>query len=146
MSFGLRKAAQTFQSFMDNILRRHHFCFAYLDILVFSQPLEEHEQHLRVLLTRLQRYGIIINQAKCVFRAPEVTFLVYNVSAEGSRLPEEQITCLQDCHPPKTASQLRRFLGILNFYRRFLPHAAATQAPLRDVFSGPNVKDSHPIA
>jgi cleavage and polyadenylation specificity factor subunit 1 len=55
------------------------------------------------------------------------------------------MTHLQDYHPPKTASELRRLLGMLNFYRRFLPHAAATQAPLHDVVSGPRVKGSHPI-
>jgi hypothetical protein len=52
----------------------------------------------------------------------------------------------QDCPPPKTARQLRRFLGMLNFYRRFLPQPAATQASLHDVLSGPRVKSSHPIA
>jgi hypothetical protein len=52
---------------------------------------------------------------------------------------------LQDCHLPKTVSQLRRFLDELNFYRRFLPHATATHAPLHDVLSGRRVKGSQPI-
>jgi hypothetical protein len=86
-------------------------------------------------LGRLQWYGIRINPAKCVFRAPEVTFLDYKVFAEGSRPLEERVTDLQDCHPPKTANQLRCFLGMLSFSRRFLPHAAATQAQLHDVLS-----------
>jgi cleavage and polyadenylation specificity factor subunit 1 len=146
MSFGLRKAAQIFQRFMDGVLRGFDFCFAYLDdILVFSRSLVEHEQHLRAFFTQLQRYGIIINPAKCVFRAPDVTFLGYKVSAEGSQPLEEPVTHLQDCHLPKTSSQLHRFLGMLNFYRRFLPHAAATHAPLHDALSGPRVKDSHAI-
>jgi hypothetical protein len=102
---------------MDGVLRKFDFCFAYLDdILVFSRLLEEHE-HLRALFTQLQRNGIIINLAKCIFRAPEVNFLGYKVSTEGSQPLEERVTHLQDCHPPKTASQLRRFLGMLNFYR-----------------------------
>jgi cytoskeleton-associated protein 5 len=110
MPFGLRNAAQTFQRFMDDILRGLDFCFAYLDdILVFCRSLEEHEQHLSGLFNQLQRYGIIINPAKCVFRAPEVTFLCYKVSAEGSQPLEERVTHLQDCTPPKTASQLRLF-------------------------------------
>jgi hypothetical protein len=70
VSFGLRNAAQTFR-FMDDTLRGLDFCFAYLDdILVFSQSLEEHEQHLSTLFSQLQRYRIINNLAKCVFRAP----------------------------------------------------------------------------
>jgi hypothetical protein len=146
MSFGLRNAAQAFQRFMDDILRGLDFCFAHLDdILVFSRSLKEHEQHLRALFNQLQRYGIIINPAKCVFRAPEVTFLGHKLSAEGSQPLEERVTHLQDCPHPKTTSQLRRFLGMVNFYRRFVPHAAAIQAPLHDVLSGPRVKGSHPI-
>jgi hypothetical protein len=146
MFFGLRNATETFQRFMDDILRGLDFCFAYLDdILVFSRSLEEHEQHLRALFDQLLRYGILNNPAECVFRAPEVTFLGYKVSAEGSQPLEQRVADLQDCPPPKTASQLRCFLGMLNFYSRFLHHAAATQTPLHDVLSGPRIKGSLPI-
>jgi hypothetical protein len=131
---------------MDDILRGLEFCFAHLtDILVFSRSLEKHGQHLRALFTQLQRYGIIINPAKCVFRAPEATFLGYKIFAEDSKPLEERVTHLQDCHHPKTANELRRFLDMLNFYRRFLPHAADTQAPLHGVLSGPRVKGYHTI-
>jgi cleavage and polyadenylation specificity factor subunit 1 len=82
---------------------------------------------------------------KFVFREPEVTFLGYKVSAEVSQPLEQREIHLQDSHLPKIASQLRRFLGILNFYRRFLLHAAATQRPFYDVLSDPRVKGSHPI-
>jgi hypothetical protein len=82
----------------DDILWRLDFCFAYLDdILVFSRSLEEHEKNLRALFNHLQRYGIVINQAKCDFRAHEVTFLGYKVSAEVSQPLEERVTHLQDC-------------------------------------------------
>jgi cleavage and polyadenylation specificity factor subunit 1 len=147
MSFGLRNAAQTFQRFMVETLRELVFCFAYLDdILVFSRSREEHEQHLRTLFDWLQKSGILMSPAKCVFKACEITFLGYKVSAEGSRPLEERVGQLQHCPPPNTFSQLRRFLGILNFYRRFLPQAAITQAPLHNVLSSPRVKGSHPIA
>jgi len=63
----------------------------------------------------------------------------------GSQPLPERVTDLQACSPPRTVSQLRRFLGMLNFYRRFLPHAATIQAPLQDVLSGPKVKGSHPV-
>jgi hypothetical protein len=146
MPFDLRSAAQIFQRFIDDILRGLDFCFAYLDdILVFSRSLEEHERHLWTLFDQLQRYGILIKAAKCVFRALEVTLLGYKVSTEGSQPLEERVTHLQDCQFPKTASELRRFLGMPTFDRRFLLHAAGTQAPLHDVLSGPRVKGSHPI-
>jgi hypothetical protein len=63
--------------------------------------------HLQALFNQLQRYGIIINQAKYVFRASEVTFLGYKVSAVGSQPLEERVTHLQDCPAPKTVNQLR---------------------------------------
>jgi hypothetical protein len=117
---------------MDDILRGLDLCFAYLDdILVFSRSLVGQQQHLRALFDHLQRYGILINPAKCVRRG---------LPTSGRR-----VTHLQDCDPPKTASQLHRFLGMLNFYRRILPYRAATQARLHDVLSGPRNKGSHPI-
>jgi hypothetical protein len=67
------------------------------------------------------------------------------VSAKSSQPLDERVTNIQDCHPPKSASQLHRFLGMVNFYKLFLPHAAATQAPLHNILSGPTVKGSHPI-
>jgi hypothetical protein len=69
MSFGLRNAAQTFQPFMDDILRGLDFCFAYLDdILDFSQSLQEHEHHLRTLFDRLETNGILLT-LQSVFKA-----------------------------------------------------------------------------
>jgi cleavage and polyadenylation specificity factor subunit 1 len=129
MSFGLRNAAQTFQRFMDEILRGFDFCFSYIDdILVYSRSPQEHEQHLRTLFKQLQAYGILLNPGKCVFRATEVTFLGYRISGKGSQPLPDRVADLQACPPPQTTRHLRRFLGMLNFYRRFLPHTAATQA------------------
>jgi cleavage and polyadenylation specificity factor subunit 1 len=146
MSLGLRNVAQTFQRFMDDTLSELNFLFTYLDdILVFSLSLEEYEQHLRTLFDRLKKHGILTNPAKCVFKATEITFLGYKITSEGSRLLEERVVHLQDYPPPKTVNQLRRFLGMLNFYRRFHPQAAASQAPLHSILSGPSIKDSTPI-
>ena len=145
MSFGRRNAAQTFQRFWDEILKDLDFCFAYIDILAFSRSPEEHDQHFRIVFTQPQNYGILLNPSKCVFHVPEISFLGYKISSIGSQPLPERVTDLQACPPPKTVSQLRRFLGILNFYRRFLPHAATIQAPLHDVLSGPKGKGSHPV-
>jgi cytoskeleton-associated protein 5 len=90
MSFGLRNVAQTLQRFMNEILRAVDFCFSYLDDVVFSRSVEEDERHLWALFALLQRYGILINPAKRVFRVSKVTFLGYKVSAEyiGDGHPE----------------------------------------------------------
>jgi hypothetical protein len=92
---------------MDDTLRELDFCFAYLDdILIFSRSLEEHVQHLRTLFDRIQKCGILMNSAKCVFKASAITFLGYKVSAEGFRPLKERVAKLQDCLPGKTISQL----------------------------------------
>jgi hypothetical protein len=63
----------------------------------------------------------------------------------GSQPLPERVADLQGCSPPKTVSQLRRFLGMLNFYRRFLFQTVSSQTPLHEVLSGPKVKGSHPF-
>ena len=146
MSFGLRNVAQSFQRFMDEILRLFDFCFAYIDdSLVYSRSPEEHERHIRTLLKQLQAYGNLLNPSKCVFRATEVTFLGYRISSEGSQPMPNRVADLQACPSPQTIRPLRRFLGLLKFYRRFLPHAAATQAPLHDIPAIPRTKGSQTI-
>jgi len=144
MSFGLRNAAQNFKRFMDEMLKELDFSFAYIDdILFFSRSPQEHDQHLRTLFTQLQTYGILLNPYKCVFRIPEVSFLGFKLSSMGSQPLPKRVAVLQACPPPKTVSQLRCFLGMLNFYRRFFPQAATFQAQLHDALSGP--KGSHPV-
>jgi len=107
MSFGLRNAAQTFQYFMDEILKDLEFCFTCIDnILVFSRSPQEHDQHLHPLFTQLQKYGILLNPSKCIFCVPEISFLGYKISSMGYQPLPERVTDLQACPPPKTISLL----------------------------------------
>jgi hypothetical protein len=73
MSFGLRNVAQTFQRFMDEILKDFDFYFAFMDhILVFSRSTQKHEKHLRILFIQLQNCGILFTSSMSVFRVPEI--------------------------------------------------------------------------
>lgn len=146
MTFGLMNAAQTFQRFIDEVLLGLDFCYGYIDdILVFSRSVKEHRDHLRQLFERLKQYGILVNTSKCVLGAPEVEFLGFRVSAAGITPLESKIQAIKEFSVPKTVKELRRFLGMLNFYRRFIPKAAQLQAPLNDALKGPNVKGSYPV-
>lgn len=146
MAFGLRNAAQTFQRFMDEVLRDQTFCYGYLDdILVFSKDIHQHQQHLRQLFERLVKYGVLLNTSKCIFGQSEVKFLGYKVSASGIQPLDYKVQAIRDFPLPKTVKELRRFLGMLNFYRRFIPDAATKQAPLNSLLTGPKVKGSHPV-
>lgn len=131
MTSGLRNAAQTFQRFIDEVLQGLDFCYAYIDdILVASSSEAEHLQHLELLFKRLEQYNVVINPGKCKFGQSEVKFLGYNVSKEGSRPSPEKVEAINNFTRAETAKQLRRFLGMINFYRRFIPKAAEAQAPL----------------
>lgn len=145
MTFGLRNAAQTFQRFMDEVLQGMENVYSYLDdILVFSRTEKEHLEHLKQLFERLTKYGILINTSKSIFGVPEVTFLGYCVSTEGTKPTDEKIEAILQMEPPATAKQLRRFLGMINYYRRFIPHAAKLQSPLNDALVG-NIRGSTTI-
>lgn len=145
MSFGLRNAAQTFQRFIDEMLRDLPFCYAYIDdILVASDSEGQHHEHLHQLFERTQQYGIVINPAKCVFGEPEVEFLGYAVTTDGIRPTAQKTEAIAGYTRPRTAKQLRRFLGAVNFYRDLLPNAAETQAPMNDLLKG-KVKGNHPV-
>jgi hypothetical protein len=141
MSFGLCNAAQTFQRFIDEVVRGLDFCYAYIDdILIASYNETEHLEHLRILYTRLQDYGVVINSSKCVFGVPEVIFLGFVVNSNGKRTCPEKVEAIVSFPRPKTTTDLRRFLGLVNFYSRFIPDSSAIQTPLHPYLS--NTKNS----
>jgi len=82
----------------------------------------------------------LLNPAKCVFGANEVTFLGYTVSTAGTRPLDEKVATINHFQQPVFVKVLKRFLGMLNIYRRFIPQAASIQAPLHAALAGPKVK------
>lgn len=131
MPYGLRNAAQTFQRFINSVLQGFDFCFTYLDdILVASNDEHQHHQHLTQLFQRLSEYNITINLDKCAFFQQEVNFLGHKISKTGIQPLPDKVRAIIEFPRPTTAAALKRFLGMVNFYRRFLPNAAAIQAPL----------------
>lgn len=145
MSFGLRNAAQTFQRFMDEVLRGLDFVYVYLDdILIASESESSHLEHLKIVFDRLEAYGIVTNPAKCIFGESEVPFLGYLVTADGISPRPEKAEEISTFKQPATAKALRQFLGMVNFYRICLPNAAETQAPLHEMLHG-NIKGKTPL-
>ncbi|BHF67008.1 hypothetical protein SprV_0301003100 [Sparganum proliferum] len=134
MPFGLRNAAQSFQRFIDDILRGLSFTYVYIDdILVASSSAEEHASHLRQIFDRLQQHGLQLNVEKCTFGVSSLDFLGHHVDQHGITPLLEKVQSILSFPVPKTLTQLRRFIGLLNYYRRFIPHCAATLAPLTDL-------------
>ncbi len=128
MPFGLRNAAQTFQRFIDQVL--HGLSFCYRDLLIASSSPEEHLEHLGLVLHRLHDHGIVINVHKSKFGAPSLDFLGYHVDSTGIRPLDNKIEAIRDFPQPTNQRKLRDFLGLVNFYRRFIPHRASLLQPL----------------
>ncbi|GFU50473.1 hypothetical protein TNCV_4456081 [Trichonephila clavipes] len=148
MQFGLCNAAATFQRFIDEVLRNLPFVFAFVDdILVASSSPEEHLQHLQILFTRLQQYGLSLKPSKCIFGVTSIKFLGFKVSESGIEPLSDRVDCILNFPQPTTLTQLRRFLGLFNFYRRFVPKAAHLLAPLNKFLEGiKNFKKSKKVS
>lgn len=146
MSFGLRNAPATFQRFINMVCRGLPFVFAYLDdILVASVSAEEHEQHLKALFDRLDQYGLRINTSKSEFGLTEVVFLGFLITKDGTKPLPSKVQAILDYKLPETLHDLRTFLGLLNFYRRYLKDAADTQAVLHDYLKGARKNDKRKV-
>lgn len=138
MSFGLKNAAQTFQRFIDGVTRDLSYCFAYIDdILVASENQIQHIEHLTELFERFRKYGITINPNKSIFGQETIIFLGHHISKKGTKPPTDRVQAIIDYPRPTNIKSLRRFLGMANFYRNFIPNAAKIQAPMTSLLTGP---------
>ena len=137
MPFGLRNAAQTFQRFMDQVLRGLPSVYVYIDdVLIASTSPEQHLTDLRAVFTRLPAHGIVINPNKCQFGAPSLNFLGHHINRHGISPVPEKVKTVSDFPQPQSQRQLRRFIGLVNFYHRFLPHCAELMLPLHSLLKG----------
>merc|ERR1711979_175102 len=100
--------------------------FFYLDdILVASSSEEEHVEDLCRIIDELAANGLVVNRAKCIFGASSLEFLGYHVSAEGVTPLPQKVDAIRRIPAPTSIKELQRYLGALNYYRRFIPHVAA---------------------
>ena len=136
LPFGLSNATQTFQRFMDEVLRGLSFAYAYLDdILIASKDENEHWRHIRQVLERLRTYGVTLNVDKCMFGVKELSFLGHWVSAEGIKPMKQKVQAIVDYPAPTSLKKLRSFLGMINQYRRFIDGCAELLTPLEALLS-----------
>ena len=137
MPFGLRNAGQSFQRLMDKILAGLDFIFVYYDdVLVASATEELHQQHLREVLQLFSEHGLVVNAAKCLLGVAELDYLGHHVSATGITPMADRVAAITKFPPPTTVRHLQTFLGMVNFYRRFMHQAAKVLKPLTDVLKG----------
>ncbi|XP_019082698.1 PREDICTED: uncharacterized protein LOC104704959 [Camelina sativa] len=133
MPFGLSNAPSTFMRLMNHVLRVYinKFVVVYFDdILVYSKCLEEHLEHLSLVLDTLRENKLYANFKKCVFGANELVFLGFVVSAQGLKVDNDKIKAIEEWPTPTNISQVRSFHGLASFYRRFVRDFSSVAAPL----------------
>ncbi|CAB0042915.1 unnamed protein product [Trichogramma brassicae] len=146
MPFGLRNASQTFQRYVNKALGNLSFIFVYIDdALIASKSREQHKEHLKIVLDRLKEHNLRLNYSKCVFGQEKVVFLSHTVNAQGFTPLPDKVQDIVNFPQPTNIDELRRYLGLVSFYRAFIRHAAEILAPFNQLISGAKKKDKTPI-
>ena len=139
LPFGLATAPATFQRLMHHMLKGIIFdgTIVYLDdILIYGKDKEEHDKRLEEVFKRIQETGLKINPEKCEIYKKKLIFLGHTVSEFGIQTNEDKIRAIIEAERPKCAKQLRSFLGLTNYYRRFVKEYAKIATPLHAATAG----------
>jgi len=147
MPFGLTNAPATFQSLMNQIfqgLLRKSVLVFFHDILIYSPDWPSHLQHLEAVLQVLQKEKLFAKLFKCLFGATEIDYLGHTISKAGIAMEKDKINAIKEWPTSTTLKQLRGFLGLTGYYRRFIKKYASLAAPLiellkKDAFKWSNV-------
>lgn len=103
------------------------------DILVYSSSMEEHLQHFELVLKRLQTLSLKVKEIKCDFAAEKVEYLGHVISTRGVAIDPSKIECIKQWRRPKTIKQLRGFLGLAGYYRKYVKGFGIIAKPLTDL-------------
>jgi hypothetical protein len=123
MLFGLTNAPSTFMRLMNHVLRAFigKFVVVYFDdILIYSRTMEEHVEHIKMVLEVLRNENLYANMEKCTFCTDKVVFLGFVVSGQGVEVDESKVEAIKNWPTPINVSQVRSFHGLAGFYRRFV--------------------------
>ena len=133
MPFGLTNSGASFQRLMGHILRGLEYRFALIyidDIIIFSKSVEEHLVRLEEVFRRLREANVKLNPKKCSFVKQKVEYLGHVVTPDGVMPNPEKVRIVRDFPAPKNLKELRTFMGLANYYRRFVKGFAHIASPL----------------
>ena len=131
LPFGLQGGAFSLTAALTKILEEFKFAQSYYDdILIFSESKEEHLKHLKEILNALAAYGMQVNKEKCQVMKQEVTFLGHRLSAAGLRPAQQKLGEIVSFPTPQRLEDLKTFLGMAAFFRKFIPKYSQILADL----------------
>jgi hypothetical protein len=133
MSFGLTNAPAHFTYLMNSVFMPELDKFVEVfidDILIYSKNEEEHAKHLRIVLTRLREHQLYAKFSKCAFWLEEIQFLGHVLSAKEIAVDRSKVKDILEWKPPTTVHQVRSFLGLDGYYRRFIPDFSKIVKPI----------------
>ncbi|XP_072182290.1 uncharacterized protein [Diadema setosum] len=135
MPFGMKGAPATFQRLVDKVLRgAQAYAAAYIDdIVIFSETWEEHVEHLKDVLGRLREAGLTAKPAKCKFGEREVLYLGFVIGGGKVKPEPAKIEAVVSYPRPVTKTDVRAFLGLTGYYRKFIPEYSEIASPLTDL-------------
>ena len=124
MPQGLCNAPATFQKFMNFVLRKYigRFCSVYIDdISIWSDSIEEHEEHVKLILEALREAGILASKEKSVLFADGILFLGHIISSNGVEIAQDKVDKILGSRTPKSAMDIKEFNGLVNYIGQFIP-------------------------
>ena len=133
LTYGIASAPALFQSTMDQILQGMDSVRCRIDDIIIRTDPHEHLEVLDEVLTRLERHGILAKKSKCEFMVPSVEFLGYRVDGEGRHPTDEKIAAISEAPSPTNVTELRSYLGLLNYYGQIIPLLSTLLQPLHEL-------------
>ena len=116
---------------MENLLQNIPYVIVRIDdILVSGAYDEDHLKNLEEVFKRLAKVGLLLKKGNCVFMEPQVTYLGHRVRKEGIQQMEDKVEAITNAPPPRNVSELKSYLGMINYYQKFLPNLSSVLAPL----------------
>ena len=129
--FGLAQAPAYFQRLINEVLAPFDFAFGYLDdILIYSPDVETHLKHLELIFQRLREVDLKLKMEKCSFLKKHIQYLGHIVSGDGIKPVPEKLSSIQQMPCPYMPKEVKQFLGLVGYYRKFIPRYADTARPL----------------
>jgi hypothetical protein len=136
MPFGLKNAPPTFQRMMNEILREwlDDFVVVYIDdIMIYSKTFEEHLKHIEKILKKLKEVNLMLKLKKCKWCEQNIEFLGHIVGKEGLKPDPRKIEKVKQIKEPTTVTEVRSFLGLVGYYRRFIEDFSKIARPLHEL-------------